>query len=56
MKDIKLNDSDWEIILESLKYTRLRFEEYDKYPSYEFKQQRIKEVDDVVLKIKELRK
>jgi len=44
------------MILESLSYTKLKFEEYEKYPSYEYKQQRVKEVNDLILKIKELRK
>jgi hypothetical protein len=42
---------DWELILESLKYTRLKFEEYDKYPSIEFKQKRIEEVNHLISKI-----
>lgn len=44
------------MILESLSYTKLKFEEYDKYPSFEFKQKRVKEVNDLILKIKKIRK
>jgi hypothetical protein len=52
----KLSGQDWQMILESLKYTKLRFEEYDKYPSYEYKQKRIAEVDELIEKIKSLKK
>lgn len=52
----QLTPEDWKIILDSLKYTVLKFQDYDKYPSYEYKQQRIGEVTDVINKIKELRK
>jgi len=52
----KLTPKEILIVLESLKYTKLKFEEYDKYPSYEYKQNRVKEVNDLILKIKELRK
>ncbi len=48
----KLTPQDLEFILESLKYTKLKFEEYKDYPSNEFKQQRVKEVHDVIAKVK----
>lgn len=51
----KLTNSDLEFILESLKYTRMAFEEYQKYPSYEYKQKRINEVNEVILKVKKLK-
>jgi hypothetical protein len=51
-----LSKQDWEMILESLKYTKLKFEEYDKYPSYEYKQKRIAEVNQLISKIKTLEK
>ena len=44
------------MILESLKYTKLKFEEYDKYPSCEYKQKRIDEVNELIAKIKLLKK
>ncbi len=50
----KLNLKDLDFILESLKYTKLKFEEYDKYPPGEFKQKRINEAQDVIVKIKAL--
>lgn len=46
---------DCDFILESLKYTRLNFEEYQKYPSYEYKQKRIGDVNDVIAKVRELK-
>ena len=48
----KLTSQDLEFILESLKYTKIKFEEYSDYPSNEFKQQRVKAVDDVIAKVK----
>lgn len=52
----KLTHEDLDFILESLKYTKLRFEEYKDYPSHEFKQKRIQEVNAVIDKIKSLKK
>ena len=52
----QLNGSDIKIIIESLEYTKLRFEEYDKYPSYEFKQERIQQVNTVIEKLKKVNK
>ncbi len=46
---------DLEFILESLRYTKLRFEEYDRYPSYEYKQGRINDVLSVMAKVQALR-
>ena len=40
MENITLTTEDWEMILESLKYTKLKFEDYEKYPSYEYKQKK----------------
>ncbi len=50
----ELNLKDLNLIQESLEYTLLKFEEYDKYPSQEFKKQRILEVNLVLEKIKSL--
>lgn len=41
-------------IQESLKYTKLKFEEYQGYPSYEFKQKRIMDVTNGMKKISTL--
>ena len=51
-----LNASDLDFILESLKYTRKAFEEYDRYPDYEFKQKRLAHVNDVMEKIRSLKR
>lgn len=51
----ELSKKEIAMIMESLNYTKIKFEEYDKYPSYEYKQQRIKEVNDLILKIKLLK-
>lgn len=53
---MKLTKQDLELILESLKYTKLKFEDYEKYPSYEYKQERINEVNEVVGKIEALKR
>ena len=47
--------NELEVILESLKYSKKTFEDYDKYPSYEFKTQRIKEINELILKVKSLK-
>jgi hypothetical protein len=39
------------MIKESLKYTKLKFEDYEGYPSYEFKQKRVNEVAEVLFKV-----
>jgi hypothetical protein len=49
-----LNKKDLAFILESLKYTRLKFEDYQQYPSYEFKQGRIADVNEVIKKVENL--
>lgn len=54
MNTNELTGQDWQIILESLKNTKLKFEEYQGYPTYEFKQQRVEEVNQLILKIKSL--
>ena len=53
---MELTNSDWGMILESLRYTKRAFENYTSYPSYEFKKNRIKEVDDLILKIRQIQK
>lgn len=52
----ELNLKDLKIIQESLEYTRIKFEEYDKYPSNEYKKQRISEVNSVLEKIRSMKK
>jgi hypothetical protein len=50
----ELNMNDVNFILESLNYTKLKFEGYE-YPSYEFKQKRLKDVNDIIEKVKSLK-
>lgn len=52
----KLSKKDLEFILEPLKFTKLKFEEYQRYPFNEFKQERIKEVQEVLFKVKQILK
>lgn len=54
--DEQLNDNDFDVILESLKYYKLNIENYSGYPSYEFKQQQLQRADSVITKVKALRK
>ena len=58
MENLTLSDLDF--ILESLKYTKHKFENYPigekGYPSYEYKEKRIEEVNRVILKVQELGK
>lgn len=53
---MELTSNDFAMILESLQYTKRAFENYKHYPSYEFKRNRIKEVDDLILKIRQIQK
>lgn len=50
-----LTEKDFNVILESLKYTRLTFENYQKYPSHEFRLKQIDEVNSVIEKVKQIR-
>lgn len=54
--EMEITDEEWGLILESLKYTKRSFENYIDYPSYEFKLKQIKEVDDLISKIRQMRK
>ena len=51
-----LTKKDCDLILESLKYARLNIENHQTRPSYEDKLKRIEEVNDVIEKVKELKK
>ena len=50
-----LNSHDIQMILESLAHTRKAFEGHGEYPTYEFKQERIKEVNGVIEKVRAIR-
>lgn len=54
MENQNLSNKDWALILESLNYSKQKFEEYDKYPSKEFKQERINEINLLISKVKSL--
>jgi hypothetical protein len=47
---------EWNLIFESLKYTKIRFEEYSAYPSEDFKRARVEEVNKLLEKIRKLTK
>lgn len=53
---MKLNKEDYNLILESLDYTRFNYENSDKHPTYEFKQEQLKKVNDLIMKVKEVAK
>jgi hypothetical protein len=55
MEKIELSNEDWSMIIESLKYTKIKFEDYSGYPSQEFKMQRIDSVVRVLQKIAKIR-
>jgi hypothetical protein len=54
--ELKLSNQDLCFILESLQYTKIKFEGYDLYPSPEFKQQRIKDVETIINKVQNILK
>lgn len=49
-----LSEEDLFLIKKSLEYTRLKFEEYQNYPSYEYKQKRICEVNKTLAKVNDI--
>ena len=49
-----LDKKDLKFILELLKYTRLKFENNEQYPSYKFKQGEIKEANGVIYKVESM--
>jgi hypothetical protein len=55
MEKTTLSLEDVNTILESLKYTRLKFEDYQGYPSHEFKQGRVNGVNDVIIKVEAIK-
>jgi hypothetical protein len=54
METKTITPKELEMILESLEYSKRKFEEYDKYPSKEFKQERINQINLLISKIKSL--
>lgn len=55
MPTSELTREDLDFILESLKYTKRSFEEYQDYPSYDFKRERLATVEDVTAKVRAIR-
>lgn len=49
-----LSPDDWKMILKSLNYTRINFENYDKYPTEEYKRQQVHDVSDLISRINNL--
>lgn len=43
-----LTGEDLGFIAESIRYSKIRFEEYQNYPSWEYKMKRIKEAEEVL--------
>ncbi len=50
-----LTGNDLAFIAESLRYSKIRFEEYDRYPSWEYKRERIAEAEEVIARFQEIR-
>lgn len=49
-----LNTSDFELLLESLEYTKFRFEN-TQYPTYELRQSQLERVNTVIEKVRDLK-
>lgn len=54
--DTMLTDEEYNLIIESLRYSKRAFENYKDYPSYEFKAKHIKEVQDLIDKLIQMRR
>lgn len=52
----EITKQEWNLILESLNYTKRAYEDYTHYPTYDFKQQQIKFVSDLIIKIRQTAK
>lgn len=50
-----LTKEDLDFILTSLDYTRLKFENYQDYPTYELKQKQLDRVEEVIAKVRKLK-
>lgn len=51
----QLTSNDCRFIIESLDYTIRKFQDYQHYPSYEFKLKQVKEAEDIRQKMRGLR-
>ncbi len=52
----KFTIADLDIILDSLKYSKLNIENNQFHPSYQYKLDRLSEINNVVDKVRELKK
>ena len=50
----KITYEEIEFILESLTYTKKSFQEYEYFPSEEFRKERLLKVDELVKKLKKI--
>ena len=50
-----LTKNDLEIINEALQTAKQKVNDYSGYPSYEYKQERLKDISDVIKKIREMK-
>ena len=50
----QMNEKELRLILELLQYTKHNFDNYSAYPSYGLKLARMKEVDDLTGKIRQM--
>ena len=49
-------DIDFDVILDSLRHYKMNIENYDRYPSYNFKLQQLERVDTATRKVKAMRR
>lgn len=54
--DDLLNDSDMDVIVDSLNHYKAHIENYSGYSSYEFKQQQLARVESAIQKVRALQK
>ena len=47
-----MDEKEWRIILEALEAAKYKIDSYGYYPSYQFKQERLFEVSDVIAKVR----
>jgi hypothetical protein len=52
----QLTDIDFDVILDSLRHYKMNIENYDRYPSYNFKLQQLERVDTATRNVKALRR
>lgn len=50
---VEITGEELHLIIESLTYSKLKFEEYSQYPSAEFKKTRVESVENLIRKLKD---